>query len=286
MLRRKTSTAPWSDEDSRALINSTNSLLVSAGIGGPKIHSIQELKRVSSSILVAIYESLFSSRLGVIRDPKLRSDYEFNVQLVIDAVANEVVGYGDLSHHISGRAIVDGDLTSLRTLVDIILRVCAITGQNSVSGIRVDGSNFESISDIPIGPDSTSEQSVLRGVFSGLLRTMCSWDRQASVDDDARISRIKSESREKIRSLRSLFDQRTSVLREHSSQANEMGRSNDEEQRQIRRTFRHAYSDRQRRMQDMNRVVMHELRRNELRRRRESNKVFKALLNAEVSGFY
>ena len=293
-LRRPTN--QWSD--TRALVHSTNSLLVAAGIGGRKIRSTKELQRVSGSIFVAIYESLFSRLEGAIRNPKLRSDYEFNVQLVIDAVADEI-GYGDLN--ISATAIVDGDLSSLSMMVRIILRICAITGQDSVSrastsegvnvsqGIRLDGSNFESISsDIPRGgaANSTSEQSSLRGVFSGLLRTMCSWDRQASVDDDARISRIKSEARETISNLRSLFEQRSSLLRQHSSQANEMGRSHDLEQRQIRTTFSHAYSDRQRRMQATNEVMHREERNNEVRRRRESNKVFKALLNAEVSGFY
>ena len=294
---RRRPTDQWSGEDTRALVHSTNSLLVAAGIGGRKIRSTQELQRVSGSIFVAIYESLFSRRLeGAIRNPKLRSDYEFNVQLVIDAVADEI-GYGDLN--ISATAIVDGDLSSLSMMVRIILRICAITGQDSVSrastsegvnvsqGIRLDGSNFESISSDRVGAaNSTSEQSVLRGVFSGLLRTMCSWDRQASVDDDARISRIKSEARETISNLRSLFEQRSSLLRQHSSQANEMGRSHDLEQRQIRTTFSHAYSDRQRRMQATNEVMHREERNNEVRRRRESNKVFKALLNAEVSGFY
>lgn len=112
--------------DYSRLLTNTNHLLQAAGLTKMKIVEIGELKRVASSMFVAVYESLFRERVdGIIREPKTKEDYVSNVQRVIDALGVHI--QMDLEH-IRGSSIVEGDPKTLSNLVHIFIRIIAITG--------------------------------------------------------------------------------------------------------------------------------------------------------------
>ena len=107
------------------LLDETNELLARVGISAKKIQSIGELSRVSSSMFVAVYESLFHSRLdGIIRNPQTRDEYTLNVQRVIDELSEQI--QIDLKH-ISGQDIADGDIRSISNLLHIFARIFNVT---------------------------------------------------------------------------------------------------------------------------------------------------------------
>lgn len=107
------------------LIDETNKLLSATGIVAKKIMSVAELARVSSSIFVAIFESVYHTRIEeVLRNPVTRSDYEYNAQLVIERLSEQI--NSDLSH-ITGSLIVNGDMTALKNLVNIFTRILSFT---------------------------------------------------------------------------------------------------------------------------------------------------------------
>lgn len=90
-----------------------------------------EFRRVASSIFVALFEKIFSTRLdGIIRNPSSKSDYIVNSQNVIDSLSNQI--QIDLQH-ISGLSIVNGDLRALSNLVHIFFRIIHITSGGSLS---------------------------------------------------------------------------------------------------------------------------------------------------------
>ncbi|RYH25255.1 hypothetical protein EON65_15810 [archaeon] len=108
----------------RKLISDMNKLLAATGIAAKRIRALSELARVASSIFVALFEHVYHTRIDeVIREPKTREDYEFNAQLVVDRLG-EQINY-DLSY-ITGAQIVDSDVTALANLVDIFTRLLAI----------------------------------------------------------------------------------------------------------------------------------------------------------------
>ena len=188
--------------DYSTLLWNVNNLLTAVGIPAMKIRTLGELTRVASSMFVAVYESLFHSRLeGVIRGPRGKEDYVSNVQRVIDALSGEI--QMDLSH-IQGKAIVEGDPRSLSNLIHIFIRIIAITGsqesQSTVDDVVFDetgaaiggggggaGADGESIST----HESTFAQTnfagpslqrpgvidaVLRGSSDAEVRKMCEQD--------------------------------------------------------------------------------------------------------------
>ena len=124
------------------LLWQTNSLLTAVGVpSSQKIKTLGELQRVASSLFVTVYESLFQTRLdGVCRKPRSRDELVSNVQCVIDALGRSITV--DLSH-ISAREIVSGgkargaagsgDYRAFNSLLQIFIRICAITGQDSVT---------------------------------------------------------------------------------------------------------------------------------------------------------
>jgi len=128
-------------ENYSSLLLNTNNLLSAVGITAKKISSINELTRVASSMFVAVYEALFQRRLeGIVRENPSKSDYEFNVQSVIDGLSDEIKM--DLQH-ITGKSIVQGDIRALTHLVHIFVRIVAITTQSeSQSSLGQDGRNF------------------------------------------------------------------------------------------------------------------------------------------------
>lgn len=107
------------------LIEDMNKLLSATGIVAKKIMSLAELARVASSIFVAIFESVYHTRIDeVIRNPITRSDYEHNAQLVIDRLSEQI--NSELTH-ITGAMIVDGDVIALKNLVNIFMRIVSFT---------------------------------------------------------------------------------------------------------------------------------------------------------------
>lgn len=113
------------DDDSSVLLANTNKLLSAVGISAKKISTTDELSRVASSLIVAVFESLFHQRVdGVIRNPRSKEDYERNAQLIIDSLSDQI--QLDLKH-ITGRSIVSGDLRVLSNLVHILVRIVSLT---------------------------------------------------------------------------------------------------------------------------------------------------------------
>jgi hypothetical protein len=94
-----------------------------------------ELRRVASSLFVALYERLFGMRLeGIIRHPTTKADYVVNAQRVIDSLSQQIKM--DLQH-ITGPNIVDGNLQALSNLVHIFFHIVNITtGSQSSSDFR------------------------------------------------------------------------------------------------------------------------------------------------------
>ena len=108
------------------LLAETNELLARVGINAKQIQSVNELSRVSSSMFVAVYESLFRTKLvGIIRNPQTRDEYTLNVQCVIDELSEQI--QIDLKH-ISGEDIADGDIRSISNLLHIFVRIFKVAG--------------------------------------------------------------------------------------------------------------------------------------------------------------
>lgn len=116
---------PTSDDDSSVLLSNTNKLLSAVGISAKKIISTEELSRVASSMIVAVFESLFHQKIdGIVRNPTSIKHYERNAQLVIDSLSDQI--QLDLQH-ITGKSIVSGDLRVLSNLVHILVRIVSLT---------------------------------------------------------------------------------------------------------------------------------------------------------------
>jgi hypothetical protein len=113
------------NDDSSVLLSNTNKLLSTVGISAKTILSVEELARVASSMFVAVFESLFHLRIdNVKRNPNCKDDYEFNAQLVIDSLSDQI--QMDLKH-ITGKSIVSGNVRALSNLVHIFVRIVNIT---------------------------------------------------------------------------------------------------------------------------------------------------------------
>jgi hypothetical protein len=107
------------------LMNDTNRLLSAIGISAKQISSIEELSRVASSMIVAVYESVFETRLdNIIRNPESRAQYVHNAQIVINELSDRI--QMDLAH-ITGESVVNGDFISISHLVNLFTRVVIIT---------------------------------------------------------------------------------------------------------------------------------------------------------------
>eukprot|EP01038_Epipyxis_sp_PR26KG_P010833 gene10833-14542_t len=158
-------------DDSRLLLN-TNRLLSAVGIPSKRISSIAELRRVASSLFVAVFEALFHARIPEInRNPKVKRDYENNAQFMIDRLSRRILL--DLSH-ITGQKLIEGDLIAIQNLVNIFLGVLSIS--RSVDG------------------DSESDSSYNISVISGSITTEDSTFRTLSDFDGNQNSGIKPPS--------------------------------------------------------------------------------------------
>lgn len=108
------------DVDNAALLHDTNNLLLAVGIPTKRISTVSELSRVASSMFVAVYESIFHVRLdNIIRTPTTKEDYSHNAQCVINGLSLKIKMNLE---HISGHAIVHGDVRALTDLVNIFVR--------------------------------------------------------------------------------------------------------------------------------------------------------------------
>ena len=113
------------EEEISRLIASTNKLLADVGIERKKITSKEELVRVAPSMVVAVFEALYHTRIEDIeRNPTTRKHYENNAQLVIDNLSDQI---NIPLTHISGKSIVEGDLRALSNLVYIFKRIVTLT---------------------------------------------------------------------------------------------------------------------------------------------------------------
>jgi hypothetical protein len=107
------------------LLYDTNELLIRVGISAKKISSVGELSRVASSMFVAVYESLFRTRLDeIIRNPQTKEEYTNNVQRVISELSDQI--QIDLKH-IQGKDIADGDIRAIYNLLHIFARLHTVT---------------------------------------------------------------------------------------------------------------------------------------------------------------
>ena len=113
------------EDNPTLLLTNTNKLLSAVGLSTKKISSIDELSRVSSSLFVAIFESLFHMRIdGIIRNPQSTEHYERNAQRMIDSLSKQI--QVNLKH-ITGKSIVSGDMRVLSNLVHILIRIVSLT---------------------------------------------------------------------------------------------------------------------------------------------------------------
>jgi len=142
-----------------SLLQETNYLLAAVGIASKKITSYDELCRVSSSLFVAVFETLFNCRIeGINRNPHFPIDYERNAQLVVDSLSDPI--QMDLKH-ITGKSIVSGEFGALSDLVHILVGIVSITSQETVSSIETTESFREKEAElggyrVPHGPLSSS----------------------------------------------------------------------------------------------------------------------------------
>lgn len=123
--------------DCSLLLANANKLLTAVGITTKKLQSIEELCRVASSMFVAIYESMYTTRIeGIIRNPELKEDYEKNAQLVVDILEKRIeIQMG----HITGKSIVNGNIQILSDLVDIFVRILMLASHSQDIGDRARG---------------------------------------------------------------------------------------------------------------------------------------------------
>lgn len=282
------------------LVVSVNELLIMAGITNKRIRTLEHLRNVASSLVVAVYEKLFHARIpGIKRSPKTRDDYVNNAQKAVNALGEKI---SMPLTHINGRKLVGGDLKAIGNFCSICRRIASITGQDSISGggeFNDDDANIfvqqqhnedESISTLESSPIGSSpapyyndgerrreegENAMLRRIYGGLLRKVNSWSTYEQLEAAQKIRRLKADYEGHLQSLRDTFDDRYQRLCDQLANTHVTGESQDRAQKRARENLSGAYRDRQRRMQETQLECLYQRRQQELRRGREANKVFK-----------
>lgn len=103
------------------LLTGINKLLMLFGITNKPILDIEEILRNASSMMVALIENLFQSRVEFInRFPRNIEDYTKNAQLVIDYLSDRTEM--DLGF-ITGQAIANGEEQSILNLINILIKI-------------------------------------------------------------------------------------------------------------------------------------------------------------------
>ena len=115
--------APSSGATADALLEGVNRLLHQIGLGDHPFTSTQEIADNASSLIVAVFESLFATRIaGIVRRPKHAGDYIHNAQLAIDTLRALLPPACLLiPSDITGDAIAEGDIASIAFLVALFL---------------------------------------------------------------------------------------------------------------------------------------------------------------------
>lgn len=105
-----------------ALVEAANELLAALSISNKPIHNVGELQANASSMFVAIFEKVFACRIRSIRRrrPLSRHDYEYNANLVINALRSKVRDVRALDG-ITGKTLCDerSSSASIGQLVDV-----------------------------------------------------------------------------------------------------------------------------------------------------------------------
>ena len=110
-----------------ALLAGTNRLLDAIGLGDQPFESVEEVCGSASSLLVAVFEALFATRIaGVQRRPVGAADYVNNAQLALDTLRAR---FGDAAGAAARNAVhvtdvdVDGPL-EVRFVFSVLAGVC------------------------------------------------------------------------------------------------------------------------------------------------------------------
>ena len=105
-----------------ALLAGTNRLLDAIGLGDQPFESVEEVCGSASSLLVAVFEALFATRIaGVQRRPVGAADYVNNAQLALDTLRALLPARVTIPADVSGEAIAAGDRSALAFIVALFL---------------------------------------------------------------------------------------------------------------------------------------------------------------------
>ena len=97
-----------------------NELFSSLGIGDEPIRSFSELERSASSMVVAIYERLFSRRLaGIVRHPERVTDYIDNAGLILA----ELTRIMEVDELVTPEGIYAGDPYQVEYMLQIFMDI-------------------------------------------------------------------------------------------------------------------------------------------------------------------
>jgi hypothetical protein len=106
------------------LVHNTNRLLASVGISDRPFTSATEVADNSSSMLVAVFEAVFATRIAdVKRKPTSQSDYAVNAQRVVDSLRAILPPRVVIPESVTGDAIAGGDLPAITFLVSLLADV-------------------------------------------------------------------------------------------------------------------------------------------------------------------
>ena len=117
------------------LLSSTNRLLSHCGITEtPPFSSVTDLQENASSMVVAVFEAIFSTRIEkIIRKPISSEDYAFNAQRVIDSLRAVLPSKVVLPSTVTGETISEGDIPSLTFLVSLLTDVYRVVAPSRAS---------------------------------------------------------------------------------------------------------------------------------------------------------
>ena len=103
------------------VVRRTNTLLHDIGVNAQPFPSFDELRSHASSMFVAIFETVFDTRIpGIVRAPEIVPDYIRNAQLVIDAVARTIPGCEGILDSVTAEGVYNGDARQVQELLDVL----------------------------------------------------------------------------------------------------------------------------------------------------------------------
>lgn len=126
------------------LVESTNSLMRTIGMTQRTFATAEEVRENASSLFVAVFESLFSTRLaGVRRKPDTLEAYAENAQHVIDALRSILPLKIRIPGSVTGEAVAQGKASAIAALVALFRDVSAVVkpkhpGSSSTHGFSTE----------------------------------------------------------------------------------------------------------------------------------------------------